>query len=87
MVYDVVDNSLRPLLNPDLTASWEKGLSYVAEGSITPKEYMDKLERFVTVRIENVRYLNNQWALRGKYDQIAVYYQKNKAEKTKKKSD
>ena len=36
MVYDVVDNSIRQLLNPDLTASWEKGLTYVAEGTITP---------------------------------------------------
>ena len=37
MVYDVVYASIRPLLNPELTASWEKGLTYVAEGSITPK--------------------------------------------------
>ena len=35
MVYDVVANSIRSLLNPELTASWEKGLNYVAEGDIT----------------------------------------------------
>ena len=35
MVYEVVDHSIRQLLNPELTASWEKGLTYVAEGSIT----------------------------------------------------
>ena len=52
MVYDVVDNSIRQLLNPDLTASWEKGLTYVAEGSITSDEYMQKLERFVAGRTE-----------------------------------
>mgnify|MGYP000320292014 CR=1 FL=1 len=46
MVFDVVDHSIKSLLNPELTASWEKGLTYVAEGSITPDEYMMKLDRF-----------------------------------------
>ena len=43
MVYDVVNTSVRSLLNPDLTASWEKGLTYVSEGTIRPEEYMEKL--------------------------------------------
>ena len=47
MIFDVVNCSIRQLLNPELTASWEKGLNYVAEGSITEQEYMDKLEGFV----------------------------------------
>ena len=42
MIYDVVDHSIRPLLNPELTASWEKGLTYVADGDITSDEYMKK---------------------------------------------
>ena len=46
MIFDVVNCSIRQLLNPELTASWEKGLNYVAEGSITEQEYMDKLEHF-----------------------------------------
>ena len=54
MVYEVVDHSIRQLLNPELTASWEKGLTYVAEGSITSDEYMEKLERFVAMRTVNV---------------------------------
>lgn len=74
MVYDVVDSSLRSLLNPELTASWEKGLTYVAEGSITPEEYMQKLDHFVTVRTEAVKVLNNQWMLREKYEQAAKNY-------------
>lgn len=74
MVYDVVDSSLRSLLNPELTASWEKGLNYVAEGSITPDEYMEKLDRFVTVRTEGVKRLNNQWMLREKYEAVAPVY-------------
>ena len=43
MIFDVVNNSIRSLLNPELTASWEKGLTYVAEGTITSEEYMDKV--------------------------------------------
>lgn len=74
MVYDVVDTSLRPLLNPELTASWEKGLNYVAEGTITPEEYMEKLDHFVTVRTEYVKRLNNQWMLREKYETISKHY-------------
>ena len=74
MVYDVVDSSLRSLLNPELTASWEKGLNYVAEGTITPEEYMEKLDHFVTVRTEYVKRLNNQWMLREKYETISRHY-------------
>ena len=64
MVYDVVEHSIRSLLNPELTASWEKGLTYVAEGSITPDEYMAKLDNFITSRTVGVKGLNNQYQLR-----------------------
>ena len=74
MVYDVVDHSIRQLLNPELTASWEKGLTYVAEGFITSGEYMEKLERFVAGRTVNVIRLNNQYDLRGLFDAAAVFY-------------
>lgn len=78
MVYDVVDNSIRPLLNPELTASWEKGLAYVAEGSITPDEYMKKLDDFITRRTVGVKGLNNQQQLRACYDKAAGYYKKSR---------
>ena len=74
MVFDVVDHSIRSLLNPELTASWEKGLTYVAEGSITPDEYMEKLDRFITSRTVGVKGLNNQYQLRTCYDRAAKYY-------------
>ena len=74
MVYDVVDNSIRQLLNPDLTASWEKGLTYVAEGTITPDEYMQKLERFVAGRTVNVIRMDNQYHMRQFFDRAAAYY-------------
>lgn len=74
MIFDVVNCSIRQLLNPELTASWEKGLNYVAEGTITEKEYMDKLERFVTVRTQQVKDSNNQYVLRQLFDDAAQYY-------------
>lgn len=77
MVYDVVDHSIRSLLNPELTASWEKGLSYVAEGEITPEEYMQKLSHFIFSRTDVVKNLRNQFQLKACYDQAARFYEKN----------
>ena len=76
MVYDVVDHSIKSLLNPELTASWEKGLTYVAEGSISPDEYMEKLDQFVAGRTAGVKRLNNQYQLRACYDKAAVFHRK-----------
>ena len=74
MVFDVVANSIKSLLNPELTASWEKGLTYVAEGEITPEEYMTKLRNFIISRTKGVLSLNNQYQLRRYYEQAAVFY-------------
>ena len=78
MIYDVVNASIRPLLNPELTASWEKGLTYVAEGSLTSEEYMVKLNGFIERRTDAVLKLNNQYSLRGYFDAAAAYYKKGK---------
>lgn len=75
MIFDVVNVSIRSLLNPELTASWEKGLTYVAEGTITTQEYMDKLEHFIRVRTEQVLGNQYQGALRQFFDHAAQYYQ------------
>ena len=82
MVYDVCLCSLRQLLNPELTASWEKGLTYVAEGSITPEEYMEKLERFVTLRTNGVKQGSFQTALRPYFDAAAKYYGNGRDQKS-----
>ena len=76
MIFDVVNNSIRSLLNPELTASWEKGLTYVAEGSITSEEYMVKLEDFIQRRTQGVLNLRNQLTLKQYFDQAAGYYKK-----------
>ena len=77
MVYDVVDHSIKSLLNPELTASWEKGLTYVAEGAISPEEYMVKLDRFVAGHTAGVKRLHNQYQLRECYDKAAAYHRKS----------
>lgn len=85
MIFDVVNCSIRQLLNPELTASWEKGLNYVAEGSITEQEYMDKLEHFVRIRTRQVEDSNIQPYLRQFFDAAAVNY-KDSSEKTSAKT-
>ncbi|MFR3727568.1 DNA topoisomerase [Lacrimispora sp.] len=78
MIYDVVNASIKQLLNPELTASWEKGLTYVSEGSITVEEYMQKLENFVAGRTAGVLRLNNHYDLRSVFDVAAANYKKQK---------
>lgn len=81
MIFDVVGHSIRSLLNPELTASWEKGLTYVADGEITSEEYMAKLEHFIASRTQGVLSLGNQYQLRDCYDRAAVFYKKEKQKK------
>lgn len=74
MVYDIVNSSIRSLLNPELTASWELGLALVAEGRITEDEYMKKLDDFIIRRVEGVKNINNSYGLRQCFDAAAAYY-------------
>lgn len=76
MIYDVVNSSIRPLLDPALTASWEKGLTMVAEGSITSEEYMRKLYDFVARRTNIVKQLNNQSTLYSQFQTAEANYKK-----------
>lgn len=78
IVFEVVNASIRSLLNAELTASWEKGLTYVAEGSISSAEYMGKLESFVRRMTDGVKGLSNQSALYGRFSEVAGYYAKSK---------
>ena len=76
LIFDVVNGSIRQLLNPELTASWEKGLTYVAEGTITPKEYMEKLEHFVAGRTYGVLKLHNQGQLQECFEKTGKNYKR-----------
>ena len=76
LIYEVVNSSIRPLLDPALTASWEKGLTLVAEGQISADEYMQKLDGFVSRRTNAVKQLQNQTALFGRFQAASVNYKK-----------
>lgn len=87
MIFDVVDNSIKPLLDPKLTASWEKGLTQVADGTTSSDEYKEKLYDYIKRRTDLVRNLNNQRYLFVKYQEASQFYKQPSGKKdTKKKA-
>lgn len=88
MIYDVVFASIHALLNPELTASWELGLTMVADGKITEEEYMMKLNSFITNHVQNVKSKNYQNLFKPYFDKAAANYKTSKktAKKTTAKS-
>ena len=76
MIYEVVAGSIKPLLDPRLTASWEKGLTLVADGQISEQEYMGKLDDFVSRRTNVVKQMNNQSALYHRFQYVEQFYKK-----------
>ena len=78
LVYDTVDASMKQLLNAELTASWEKGLSMVADGSITSDEYMEKMSGFVIRRTEAVKAIARPETIRTRFGAVFPYYRKDK---------
>ena len=83
MIYEVVAGSIKPLLDPRLTASWEKGLTMVADGSISSEEYMTKLDDFVTRRTNIVKQMSNQAALQDRFRYASQFYQKKQERRRK----
>lgn len=75
LVYEVVNASIKSLLNPELTASWEKGLTYVAEGTITADEYMDKLDSFISKRTNSLKEMENRNTLNALNHNIQLILQ------------
>lgn len=74
LIYEVVNASIRSLLNPELTASWEKGLTLVAEGSITEQEYLEKLNSFVARMTNGVKEQNYLQVLNHNFAVVAKNY-------------
>ena len=77
MIFGVVHGSIKSLLNPELTASWELGLTQVAEGKITSEEYMKKLDDFIRGRFNNVINLNNAGQMTNYYNYVSQLYRRN----------
>lgn len=85
MIFDVVRASIYGLLNPELTASWEKGLTQMAEGTITEAYYMQKLEKYITDKTQAVLAADYRRALRPCFDASARFYKNEKKVKESKK--
>ncbi len=86
MIHDVVYASIRSLLNPELTASWEKGLTYVAEGSLTSEEYMVKLSSFINRHTDEVKSKNYSAQLQFMFRDAATFYKPKVSSKSKGKT-
>ena len=76
IIYDIVKASISSLLNPELTASWEKGLELVAQGRITSDDYMNKMEDYIRVHIDRVMKYGRSDGLQKVFRKNAVYYEK-----------
>ncbi len=81
IIYDCVLYSIRGLLRADLTASWEKGLAGVADGSISSGEYMTKMTDYVSKYTNYVKGLNNQNQITRVFDQTKPFYAEKKTAK------
>lgn len=81
IIYDVVYYSINSLLRAEMTASWEKGLAGVAEGTISKEEYTEKMNSFVVNNTELVKRLDNQYKITYIFDKSKPYYEKKKSKK------
>lgn len=79
IIFDVVKNSIPTLLNPELTASWEKGLTMVTQSEIAGDIYMDKLENYIVKNTDRVLQLNNGMRLKSNFDRVSEFYKNSKA--------
>ena len=79
IIYDVVKNSIPTLLNPELTASWEKGLTMVTQSEIAGNIYMDELENYIIKNTDRVLQLKNGLRLKRNFDMVSGFYKNSKA--------
>lgn len=87
IIYDVVYYSINNLLKAEMTASWEKGLTGVADGSISKEEYTGKMNNYVIKNTELVKKLDNQYKITGIFDRTKPYYEKANNKKIQQKGD
>lgn len=86
IIYDVCLNSIQSLLWAEMTASWEKGLSGVAEGTISKDEYTAKMNKFVCDNTNAVKQIRNQNQITRLFDRTKPFYEKAGVKKAAKKS-
>lgn len=54
IIYDIVYNAMPDMLNPKLTASWEKGLDMVSKKEIESNVFMEKLEKYIQTKFDKL---------------------------------
>ena len=82
IIYDVCLNSIQSLLWAEMTASWEKGLSGVAEGTISKDEYTAKMNKFVCDNTNAVKQIRNQNQITRLFDRTKPFYEKSGTKKS-----
>ena len=91
LVYGVVFYSMPAMLSPRMTASWEMGLTQVADGTIKSDAYMEKLNHYISDQVSDAKQGNNTAKLQNFYNKVAVFYKnnnnKNKRSKSQKTKD
>ncbi len=60
-IYDIVGKSIPDMLNPKLTASWEKGLTMVAQKEIPKEDFMNKLENYINTRVVKLKKARDEY--------------------------
>ena len=86
MIFDTCSCALRPLLDPRLTASWELGLTQVAEGTVTSREYTQKLNDFIARRTNYIKETDFHQMLIPQYARDASLYPEKSASKKQRTS-
>ena len=81
LVCGIVRYSMPAMMSPKLTASWEKGLTGVAEGEISESDYMVKLYDFVSKMVNQVKAEDNRGQLDSYYRLANAYYNNKKKKK------
>ena len=74
LIVEAVNLSMPPLLRPELTASWEKGLTMVQQGEISEADYMAKLRDFVARRTDLAAGQSASYKLREAFEASRQYY-------------
>ena len=74
ILYEIVKATVPSLLNPAMTASWEKGLSAVAGGTVTKAEYLDKINSYVRTEIDKIKNNNVMDDIRSSTKELRKVY-------------
>lgn len=85
MIFYVVALSIRSMLNPELTAGWERGLSKVSQGTVTEEEYTTKMEDYIKKWVSKVSSMYNENELLKYFNYAKPYHEGEKKKPSSKR--